>query len=131
MGIFIYLCIFCLKIFGYCDFTRIFIDKNYIGGELIKYPCGITLLQLPFLFISLLLSKIFNMDLENGYSVLFDRSVLISGDFYCILVFILCSVSLNLIWIDAVRHGYINSNIASVDMLRNALKNQYHNLINR
>ena len=73
----------------YQYFTRIFITKDYIGGDLIKYPCGTTLLQLPFLLISLLISKIFNIDFGNGLSVFSDKIILISGDFYCILALIL------------------------------------------
>ncbi len=72
----------------YQYFTKIFITKDYVSSELIKYPCGTTLLQLPFLLISLLISKFFNINLENGFSMLFDKTVLIAGDFYCVLALI-------------------------------------------
>ena len=73
--------------YGY--FVRTLIDGNLVGSGMIKFPVGTTLLQLPFLMSAYISCKIFNIDLEGGYNIVFQRAVFFAALFYFCLAFIL------------------------------------------
>ena len=73
----------------YSYFSKIFITHNFTNGEVIKFPFGTNFLQMPLLLIALFISMIFNLDLENGINVHFQRAVFLSALLYLILSMIM------------------------------------------
>ena len=71
--------------FYYEYFTRMFVNHNLAGSGLIKYPIGAMLLQLPFLFIAYGCSSAFGINLEGGFSFMFQYAVLASALFWSFL----------------------------------------------
>ncbi len=71
---------------GYYEyFTKFFINHDFKTAVHFKYPIGTALLELPFLLFAQLIAKIFNLDIESGYSILFQKAVLLSANTYCVL----------------------------------------------
>lgn len=70
-------------------FIRTFINHNINGSGLIKYPAGTMLLQLPFLLMALIYSKLLGIDLEGGLSLHFQRAVFSSALFYYIVTIVM------------------------------------------
>lgn len=73
----------------YQYFVRIFITHDFVNGGLIKYPLGTTLLQLPFLVLGLLVSKLTGLDLQEGMSPVFRGCMFAAAVFYAFLGVIL------------------------------------------
>lgn len=73
----------------YSYFVKIFITHDFANNSLIKFPIGTTMLQLPFLLISYVLSILLGRDLCDGYSPLFQAGVYAAAVFYFIAGIIL------------------------------------------
>ena len=72
------------------------------------YPIGTVLMQLPFLFPALFISKILNIDIDYGYGLVLQRSVIIAAALYCIL---------GLIFLYKIVRLYFSDKIASFTIL--------------
>lgn len=71
--------------FYYLYFVRLFIEHNFIGSGLIKYPVGTALLQLPFLLFGLVTAKLLGIPLDEGMTQSFQISVYVAAVFYGLL----------------------------------------------
>lgn len=64
-------------------FSRIFISHNFPQSNLIKYPVGTTLMQLPFLLVGYIVSVILGINLSEDISII-ELAMYISSWFYCL-----------------------------------------------
>lgn len=66
-------------------FVRIFIRRDLPGSGLIKYPIGPMVMELPFLLAAYYISLWTGIDLEGGFSRLFQMTVFTAALFYCVI----------------------------------------------
>lgn len=72
------------------------------GKRYIKYPIGVAVFELPFFFIALAFSKIFNCPLLHGYSTPFQIAICLSGILWSFIGLIFLRKFLRLFFSDIV-----------------------------
>jgi hypothetical protein len=74
--------IFIIKDFHKVPQGSIWPYYNQNGEILIKYTCGVAILEAPFFLVSLMIQKLMNSDYENIFNINYAFSVAIAGLFY-------------------------------------------------